>query len=70
MLPDMKATLTLKIKLEANEQASLSLSETQKAYVVALNHTSQVAFEKKVFNSVALHHLTYRDVRRVGETSG
>src|SRR5215510_5336896 len=63
----MKATLTLKIKLEANEQASLSLSETQKAYVVALNHTSQVAFEKKVFNSVALHHLTYRDVRQVAK---
>jgi hypothetical protein len=34
--PNMKATLTLKIKLEATEQDSQSLSETQKAYVVAL----------------------------------
>jgi len=59
----MKATLTLKIKLETTAQAAQSLSETQKAYVVALNHTSGVAFEKKVFNSVALHHTTYRDVR-------
>jgi putative transposase len=61
----MKATVTLKIKLEAPEQVSQCLSETQKAYVVALNHTSQVAFEKKVFNSVALHHVTYRDVREI-----
>jgi IS605 OrfB family transposase len=59
----MKATLTLKIKLETTAQAAQSLSETQKAYVVALNHTSEVAFENKVFNSVALHHTTYRDVR-------
>src|SRR6266540_157876 len=59
----MKVTLTLKIKLETTAQAAQSLSETQKAYVVALNHTSAVAFEKKVFNSVALHHITYRDVR-------
>ena len=59
----MKATVTLKIKLETTEQAAQSLSETQKAYVVALNHTSDIAFGKKIFNSVALHHITYRDVR-------
>jgi IS605 OrfB family transposase len=59
----MKATVTLKIKLEATEQVSQFLSETRKAYVVALNHTSQVAFEKHIFNSVALHHLSYRDLR-------
>src|SRR6266508_1387378 len=61
----MKVTVTLKIKLEVTEQVSQCLSETHKAYVVALNHTSQVAFEKKVFNSVALHHVTYRDVREI-----
>ena len=61
----MKATVTLKIKLETTEQASQSLSETRKAYVVALNHTSQVAFEKQIFNSVALHHVTYQDVREL-----
>lgn len=55
----------LKIKLETTEQVSQSLSETQKAYAVALNHTSQVAFENKVFNPVALHHVTYRDVREL-----
>jgi IS605 OrfB family transposase len=59
----MKATVTLKIKLETTEQVSRSLLETRKAYVTALNHTSDAAFEKKVFNSVALHHVTYQDVR-------
>ncbi|HEY9433454.1 MAG TPA: transposase [Blastocatellia bacterium] len=53
----------MKIKLETTEYAAQSLSETNRAYVVVLNHTSQVAFEKKVFNSVALHHVTYQDVR-------
>jgi len=61
----MKVTLTLKIKLETTEQASQSLSETRSAYAVALDHTSQVAFEQQVFNSVALHHITYRDVRDI-----
>jgi IS605 OrfB family transposase len=61
----MKATVTLKIKLEIIEQVSQSLAETQKAYVVALNHTSKVAFEKQVFNSVALHHITYQDMREL-----
>jgi hypothetical protein len=42
----MKVTLTLKIKLETTDKASQSLSETQKAYAVALDHTSQVAFEQ------------------------
>jgi IS605 OrfB family transposase len=61
----MKATLTLKIKLETTEQAAQSLSETQKAYAIALNRTSEVAFEQKVFNPVALHHITYRDMREL-----
>jgi IS605 OrfB family transposase len=61
----MQATVTLKIKLEMTEAASQSLSETNKAYVVALNHASQSAFEKKVFNPAALHHITYRDVREL-----
>lgn len=61
----MKATVALKIKLELTEQVSQSLFETRAAYAVALNHTSDVAFEKKVFNSVALHHITYRDVREL-----
>ncbi|HKQ90293.1 MAG TPA: hypothetical protein VJZ77_06400, partial [Blastocatellia bacterium] len=55
----------LKIKLETTEQVSQSIAETQKAYAMALNHVSEVAFEKKVFSSVALHHITYRDIREM-----
>jgi hypothetical protein len=54
-----------KIKFETTDNASQSLSETQKAYAVALDHTSQVAFENQVFNPVALHHITCRDVRDI-----
>jgi putative transposase len=61
----MRVTVTLKVKLETTEQVSQSIAETQKAYAMALNHTSDVAFEKKVFSSVALHHITYRDVREM-----
>ena len=59
----MKATATLKIKLELTTEAAQSLLKTQAAYVVALNKTSEVAFAQHVFNSVALHHITYKDVR-------
>jgi putative transposase len=59
----MKATVTLKVKLETTAEAAQSLLKTQAAYVIALNKTSEVAFAQHVFNSVALHHITYRDVR-------
>jgi IS605 OrfB family transposase len=61
----MRVTVTLKLKLRTTEQVSQSIAETQKAYAMALNHTSDVAFQKKVFSSVALHHITYRDVREM-----
>jgi putative transposase len=61
----MRVTFTLKLKLETTEQVSQSIAETQKAHAMALNHTSDVAFEKKVFSSVALHHITYRDIREM-----
>ena len=61
----MKATVTLKVKPETTEQVSQSIAETRKAYAMALNHASEVAFEKKVFSSVALHHVTYRDIREM-----
>jgi putative transposase len=61
----MRVTVTLKLKLETTEQVSQSIAETQKAYAMALNHASEVAFEKKIFSSVALHHITYRDIREM-----
>lgn len=59
----MQATATVKLKLDVTAQVSELLSETQAAYVRALNLTSAVAYEKRCKNAVALHHLTYRDVR-------
>ena len=45
----MRVTVTLKVKLETTEHVSQSIAEAQKAYAMALNHTSDVAFEKKVW---------------------
>jgi putative transposase len=61
----MRVTVTLKVKLETTQQVSQSIAETQKAYAIALNHASDVAFQKKVISPVALHHITYRDVREM-----
>ena len=59
----MQATVTAKVKLDVTAEVSAALAATQAAYVRALNLTSQVAFTSRVSNAVALHHLTYRDVR-------
>jgi IS605 OrfB family transposase len=59
----MKSTATLKLKMTVEPDADAALTATQAAYVTALNTTSAVAFERTCFNAVALHHLTYKDVR-------
>jgi IS605 OrfB family transposase len=59
----MKITATLRIKLMVSPETAEALEKTQAAYVQALNQTSTVAFERSVKNPVALHHMTYRDVR-------
>lgn len=59
----MQATVTLKVKLSIRDEDLAALRSMQAAYVIALNSTSDVAFEKKCKNTVALHHLTYQTVR-------
>lgn len=59
----MRATVTAKIKLDVTPEVDATLSATQSAYVAALNQTSGVACQSGVVNPVALHHMTYRDVR-------
>ena len=59
----MQVTATVKLKLDVTAQVSETLSETRAAYVRALNLTSAVAHQRRCKNAVALHHLTYRDVR-------
>lgn len=59
----MQITATVRTKLTTTSEITEVLSRTSAAYLQALNQTSAVAFEKKVRNPVALHHLTYREVR-------
>src|SRR5216683_1466372 len=44
------------------EQAE-ALKAIMQAYNAACNFVSALAWEKHVFNQIALHHLTYRDIR-------
>jgi putative transposase len=59
----MKTTTTLRIKLDMAPDASAKLDETRRAYLVALNLTSAVAFKDKITSGITLHHATYRVVR-------
>ena len=59
----MQSVVTLRLKVTGTPEDIALLTATQAAYIQALNQTSRVAFTTKVRNPVALHHLTYRDVR-------
>lgn len=59
----MQSTVTLRLKVVGAPEDLTLLAATQSAYVQGLNQTSHVAFTTHVYNPVALHHLTYRDVR-------
>ena len=56
----MKLTRTAKIKLNISVAEVLP---TMKAYTNAFNFVCQVGFDKKNFNGVSLHKLTYRQSR-------
>ena len=55
--------LTLKLKLQTNEEQKQKLLETMEAFNAACNYISHVANEKRVTNQIALHKLCYYDVR-------
>jgi len=40
-----------------------ALLAVMRAYNAACNFVSALAWEKRIFNQIALHHLTYRDIR-------
>src|SRR5260370_30220449 len=40
-----------------------ALKEVMRAFNAACNFVSALAWEKRVFNQIALHHMTYRDIR-------
>ncbi|MGE5445334.1 MAG: hypothetical protein ACM3SR_12160, partial [Ignavibacteriales bacterium] len=53
----------MKIKLNPTHSDKLIIQETLDACNKALNWISDVAWEKKCFNRVALHHLLYYELR-------
>ncbi|MFX1286268.1 MAG: hypothetical protein ACFFB5_21725 [Promethearchaeota archaeon] len=50
-------------KLEATEEDFLKLKNTIRTYREVCNYISEIAYNEGCFNSVALHHLTYKEVR-------
>jgi IS605 OrfB family transposase len=59
----MELSKTAVCKLKPIAEDSEKLFTTLKAFQDACNHISKIAFEKKVFNPVALHHMVYRETR-------
>lgn len=59
----MEATKTVVCKLRVGEEEAEKIKKTAVAFREATNYISEIAFQKRCFNPVALHHMTYRDVR-------
>jgi IS605 OrfB family transposase len=56
--------LTVVAKLDLSAQDKERLERTLDVFAAACNAISQVAFGQRCFNSIALHHMTYRDIRQ------
>jgi len=56
--------LTIVGKLDLSPQDKERLNRTLDIFADACNAISQVAFNQQCFNPVALHHLTYQDIRQ------
>jgi len=59
----MKNNFTISGKLETTEDNFFKLKKTIRIYREVCNYISEIAYEEGCFNSVALHHLTYKEVR-------
>ena len=59
----MEATKTVVCKLDTTEEEFRKLMDTVKAFRDACNYISGVAWERRCFNPVALHHLVYYETR-------
>jgi len=60
----MELSKTVVCKLKPSAEDSEKLLSTVEAFRDACNYISKVAFERRVFNPVALHHMVYRETRR------
>jgi len=56
--------LTVVGKLDLSSQDKQRVNRTLHIFADACNAISQVAFNQQCFNPVALHHLTYQDIRQ------
>jgi len=59
----MEATKTVVCKLKTTEEEFEKLFKTAVKFRDACNYVSEVAWNNRCFNPVALHHLTYYEVR-------
>lgn len=59
----MEAIKTVVCKLDCTKEEFDKLMKTVIAFRGACNYISEVAYNERCFNPVALHHLTYQDVR-------
>ena len=55
--------LTLKLKLQTNEEQKQQLLETMEACNAACNYVSGVAYDEQIANQIALHKLCYYEIR-------
>ena len=61
----MEITKTIVCKLKVSKADKETLLKTMELFKEACDYISKVAWEQKCFNPVALHHLTYRKVRKM-----
>ncbi|MHA1505858.1 MAG: RNA-guided endonuclease InsQ/TnpB family protein [Candidatus Asgardarchaeia archaeon] len=61
----MELTKTVVCKLKTSDEDFKKLLSTIEAFRDACNYISKVAFERRVFNPVALHHMVYRETRQM-----
>ncbi|MFX0013484.1 MAG: hypothetical protein ACFFB2_14445 [Promethearchaeota archaeon] len=59
----METNYIISGKLEITEEDFSRLKNTIRLYREICNYISEIAYNEGCFNSVALHHLTYKDVR-------
>jgi len=59
----MEVIKTVICKLDVTEDEFKKLMDTVKAFRDACNYISEVAWERRCFNPVALHHLVYYETR-------
>ncbi len=59
----MEASVRITGKLHTTEEDFLKLKKTIETFREVCNNISEIAFNERCFNSIGLHHLTYKDIR-------